>query len=97
MSVGPAATAMGWPNPGQQTVAHGPPGGASASSGVRRVPVILANGRQQQRAWLVLRDCHVEEDPNRRGVPSLQIHGLDVAALAGAEPEIQIRNARIRM
>ena len=97
MSVGPAATAMGWPNPGQQTVAHGPPGGASASSGVRRVPVILANGRQQQRAWLVLRDCHVEEDPSRRGVPSLQIHGLDVAALAGAEPEIQIRNARIRM
>jgi hypothetical protein len=66
-------------------------------SGVRRVPVILSNGRQQQRAWLVLRDCQVEDHQQRGSVPLLQINGLDLAPLSGQEPEIQIRNARVRM
>jgi putative drug exporter of the RND superfamily len=64
---------------------------------VRRVPVMLTNGRQHLKAWLVLRDCQVEDNPRREGVPLLQIDGLDLAGLSGAEPEIQIRNARIRL
>jgi RND superfamily putative drug exporter len=77
--------------PGGQT---GAPGSAS---GARRIPVILSNGRQQQRAWLVLRDCHVDDNQQRGSVPLLQIDGLDLAPLSGQEPEIQIRNARVRM
>ena len=78
--------------------APAPAGGPLAGgSGVRRVPIMLTNGRQQQQAWLVLRDCQVEDNPQRRGVPLLHIQGLDLAALAGSEPEIQIRNARVRM
>jgi len=58
---------------------------------------MLTNGRQHLKAWLVLRDCQVEDNPRRDGVPLLQIDGLDLAGLSGAEPEIQIRNARIRL
>ena len=75
----------------------GPPGASATGSSARRVPVILSNGRQQQRAWLVLRDCQVEDNQQRGSVPLLQIDGLDLAPLSGQEPEIQIRNARVRM
>ena len=79
----------------REPVATGGP--LSGGSGVRRVPIMLTNGQQQQQAWLVLRDCHIEDGPNRRGIPLLQIDGLDLSALTGSEPEIQIRNARVRM
>jgi len=74
-----------------------PPVNLQGGGNVRRVPVMLTSGRQQLRAWLVLRDCQVEDNPRRDGVPLLQIDGLDLASLGGAEPEIQIRNARIRL
>ena len=58
---------------------------------------MLSDGRQQRRAWLVLRDCHIEDDPTRDGITQLQITGLDLAPLSDARPEIEIRNARVRI
>ena len=50
-----------------------------------------------QRAWLNLRDCHVEKDPSLPNVPVVTVEGLDVRPMPGQDPpEIQIRNARIR-
>jgi hypothetical protein len=39
----------------------------------------------------------VDDNQQRGSVPLLQIDGLDLAPLSGQEPEIQIRNARVRM
>lgn len=56
---------------------------------------MLGDGRQPQRAQLLLRDCQVERLPDR--IPLLQISGLDLAPLPGHEPEIQISHARVRL
>ena len=97
-SGGSAETIVDWrPQPPGADVRAPSGGPLSSGSGVRRVPIMLTDGRKQQQAWLVLRDCQVEDDPRRSGVPRLQIQGLDLAALGGTEPEIQIRNARVRM
>ena len=62
-----------------------------------RVPILLQLGQQRIRAWLVLRDCQVESSGGRAEVPSLELRGVEMSALHGPEPEIQIRNARIRL
>jgi hypothetical protein len=70
-----------------------PPG----QGGMRRIPIVLRLGRSEQRAWLNLRDCHVEKDPSLPNVPVVSVEGLDVWPVPGQDPpEIQIRNARIR-
>jgi len=70
-----------------------PPG----QGGMRRIPIVLRLGRTEQRAWLNLRDCHVEKDPSLPNVPVVTVEGLDVWPVPGQDPpEIQIRNARIR-
>jgi RND superfamily putative drug exporter len=70
-----------------------PPG----PGGMRRIPIVLRLGRSEQRAWLNLRDCHVEKDPSLPNVPVVTVEGLDVWPVPGQDPpEIQIRNARIR-
>jgi len=70
-----------------------PPG----PGGMRRIPIVLRLGRSEQRAWLNLRDCHVEKDPSLPNVPVVSVEGLDVWPVPGQDPpEIQIRNARIR-
>jgi hypothetical protein len=70
-----------------------PPG----QGGMRRIPIVLRLGRSEQRAWLNLRDCHVEKDPSLPNVPVVTVEGLDVWPVPGQDPpEIQIRNARIR-
>jgi hypothetical protein len=70
-----------------------PPG----QGGMRRIPIVLRLGRTEQRAWLNLRDCHVEKDPSLPNVPVVSVEGLDVRPVPGQDPlEIQIRNARIR-
>jgi hypothetical protein len=70
-----------------------PPG----QGGMRRIPILLRLGRTEQRAWLNLRDCTVEKDPNLPNVPVVSVEGLDVRPAPGQDaPEIQIRNARIR-
>jgi RND superfamily putative drug exporter len=95
---GPGQTIADW-GIGRETEAFRspevrPPVGGS---GARRVPVMLSNGRLQQRAWLVLRDCEVDDDPRRGQIPELEISGLELAPLSDSQPEIQIRNARIRL
>ena len=71
----------------------GPPG----PGGMRRIPIVLRLGRTEQRAWLNLRDCHVEKDPSLPNVPVVTVEGLDVWPVPGQDPpELQIRNARIR-
>jgi hypothetical protein len=65
--------------------------------GLYRIPIVLRIGRTEHRAWLNLRDCQVEKDPNLPNVPVISVDGLDVRPMAGQDPpEIQIRNARIR-
>lgn len=72
-------------------------GGPAGDGGVRRVPIVLTNGQQQRPAWLVLRDCYVEDDPRRTGVPHLLLEGVDLSGLGDTRPEIQIRNAHVRI
>jgi len=68
-----------------------------AGMGLYRIPIVLRIGRTEQRAWLNLRDCQVEKDPNLPNIPVIAVDGLDVRAMQGQDPpEIQIRNARIR-
>lgn len=68
-----------------------------AGMGLYRIPIVLRIGRTEHRAWLNLRDCQVEKDPNLPNVPVISVDGLDVRPMAGQDPpEIQIRNARIR-
>jgi hypothetical protein len=70
-----------------------PPG----QMGLYRIPIVLRIGRTEHRAWLNLRDCQVEKDPNLPNVPVIAVDGLDVYPMPGQDPpEIQIRNARIR-
>ncbi|MFN8634390.1 MAG: MMPL family transporter [Chloroflexota bacterium] len=68
-----------------------------AQGAMQRIPIVLRVGRAEQRAWLNLRDCHVEKDPSMPNVPIVSVEGLDVRPVPGQQPpEIQIRNARIR-
>jgi putative drug exporter of the RND superfamily len=68
-----------------------------AAMGLHRIPIVLRIGRNEHRAWLNLRDCQIEKDPNLPNVPVVAIDGLDVYPMPGQDPpEIQIRNARIR-
>ena len=70
----------------------------ASGSGLRRVPIMLRVGNVELRAWLSLRDCHVEKDPSTPDVPVVNIEGVDVRPLPGQDPpEIQVRNARIRL
>lgn len=68
-----------------------------AGMGLYRIPIVLRIGRTEYSAWLNMRDCQVEKDPNRPNVPTIAVDGLDVYPMPGQDPpEIQIRNARIR-
>jgi RND superfamily putative drug exporter len=68
-----------------------------APGAMQRIPIVLRVGRAEQRAWLNLRDCHVEKDPSLPNVPVVSVEGLDVRPVPGQQPpEIQIKNARIR-
>jgi hypothetical protein len=79
----------------EQGVAAGIP---PSTAGLRRIPIMLRIGRVQQRAWLSLRDCQVEKDPTAPSVPIVSVDGLEVMPLPGQDPpEIQVRNARVRL
>lgn len=72
--------------------------GPGVAPGVRRVHVKLLIGQQQYPAWLTLRDCQVEQDPKSPAAPLVQINGIQVQVLSpNATPEIEIRNARVRL
>jgi RND superfamily putative drug exporter len=70
----------------------------SSGTGLRRVPIMLRIGNVHQKAWLSLRDCQVEKDPSAPSVPIVAIEGVEILPLSGQDPpEIQVRNARIRL
>ncbi|MFN8522459.1 MAG: MMPL family transporter [Chloroflexota bacterium] len=66
-------------------------------TGFHKLSVVIQIGQVRRDAYLILRDCHVERDPNRPDIPIMSFLGVDVMPMQGGErPEIEIRNARVR-
>lgn len=70
----------------------------ASATGLMRVPIALRIGNTRRPAYLILRDCQVERDPSTPSVPVVAIEGVQVMPLQGEDPpEIQVRNARVRL